>query len=403
MAKIYSDRNKIKLTDITERYAIPKRSKATVSQAHSALITYAISHFQNTRKFKQRVVDALNIITYCVFEKEAPSFDWKVDDPLSTISKYDMDLVEDSLGDYMLAIDSIDWNVDPVIDTMPSAILEKGNKSEVATVLASTATPAYTKSVSTHSNSAAKSTKHLESLTPKEDLYIQSPKYPQFDHSKIWLSASSGDTQLCIYTTLPEIPVKQNQISVTTDLSAMTDSELMNLFPNHIIHTRGPMLYEHIEGLKYDKDLGNIFPIEGFTECEVVDNIIKYPHLYKLKRNLGDNVFKSFYEDIEIDGKLISIAQIWDSLPEAEVIPKHSDFIKEYVVRRYLLERDSGINHKYPLFGKLDPYLTLFMPPEDYITRGYRDTLSIVKQCVSSRIAYKQSRNPILRRLNIDV
>ena len=73
------------------------------------------------------------------------------------------------------------------------------------------------------------------------------------------------------------------------------------------------------------------------------------------------------------------------------------------MVRRYLLEEEAGVVHKYPMYGTLLPYLTLFMPPEEYIRRGYKDTLNIAKQCVASRVSFKQSRNPVLKRLNIHV
>ena len=82
------------------------------------------------------------------------------------------------------------------------------------------------------------------------------------------------------------------------------------------------------------------------------------------------------------------------------LIPYNSDYIKEYVIRRYLLERDvDNIKHNYPLFGTLDPFLTLFTTVEDYINYGYTDVEDIGRQCVKARVAYKQSRNPILRRL----
>jgi hypothetical protein len=108
----------------------------------------------------------------------------------------------------------------------------------------------------------------------------------------------------------------------------------------------------------------------------------------------------SFYSHIEIDGKLVNILDIWDELPESQIIPKQADFIKEYVVRRYLLERDiDGIKHKYPMFGDLDPFLTLPLTIADYKDFGYTDAVKLARQCVASRVNYKVSRNPIVRRL----
>ena len=84
----------------------------------------------------------------------------------------------------------------------------------------------------------------------------------------------------------------------------------------------------------------------------------------------------------------------------ASKIPYNREFVKEYVVRRYLLERDIyHIHHVYPMFGRLDPFLTLFMPYEEYKKNGYNNSVDIAKQCVKSRVSYKTSRNPVLRRL----
>ena len=75
--------------------------------------------------------------------------------------------------------------------------------------------------------------------------------------------------------------------------------------------------------------------------------------------------------------------------------------MKEYVVRRYLLERDiSNVQHRYPLWGSLDPFLTLFMPPDEYIKYGYTDIIDLARKCVESRVSYRKSRNPIVRRLS---
>ena len=132
---------------------------------------------------------------------------------------------------------------------------------------------------------------------------------------------------------------------------------------------------------------------------QVRDNIIQYPHFYKLKRFIKGE-FVSFYSNIEIDGELYDTLEIWDSLPESKVIPRTSEFIKEYVVRRYLLERDIlGIEHKYPMHGTLEPFLTLFSIPEDYCRFGYPDSAELAAKCVKSRISYKQSRNPIIRKV----
>lgn len=413
---IYSERNKIKFTSISERYCIPAKFKAKQSELHSALIEYVVANFRNTSKFKSKVVDALNILTYCVLEGEVPTFDWKVKDPLATLPDFDMDRVRFIVGNYYLEESAIEWDVTEVdVPDVTAPIITEvlkpepkpvpKQKVEAARPITAVDSPEPVKPKSIFNTTPADTIGSFltSSETPKEDLYIQSPKYVQFDYSRPWLSVQDGDDMLTIYTTLPEIPTKQNEISVTTDVRLMTDAELMTLYPNHVIHTRSAALYDRIEGINYDENLGCILPINGFSPEHVRDNIIRYPHFYKLKRYSADDEVISFYEDIELDGDLESVASIWDSLPESKIIPKQSEFIKEYVVRRYLLEEENGIQHRYPMYGTLKPFLTLFMPPEEYIKYGFKDVVEISRQCVMSRVSYKQSRSPILKRLNISV
>lgn len=404
---IYHERNKIKFTSISEKYSLPQKYRAKQCELHSALIEYVVKNFRNTAKFKSRVTDALNILTYCVLEGEVPTFDWKVADPLETLPNFDMDRVRNILSGYYLEESAIEWDVQEVegahdlddikvnvptpepvkliTPTAPAAPVTRPVESKILTIVKSeTSTPTFIE-------------------TPKEDLYIQAPKYMQFDYSTPWLSVQDGDDMLTIYTTLPEIPTKQNEISVTTDVTKMTDTELMALYPNHVIHTRNAAMYERIDGLEYDENLGCIIPINGFSNAEIKDNIIKYPHFYKLKRYSDDGEVINFYEDIELEGDLESVASVWDSLPESKIIPKQAEFIKEYVVRRYLLEEEHGVKHRYSMYGTLKPFLTLFMPPELYIDYGFKDVVEVARRCVVSRVSYKQSRNPVLKRLNISV
>ena len=249
-------------------------------------------------------------------------------------------------------------------------------------------------------NNSSKSSKSGIVATPKQDLYIQSPTVPRFDYSKKWLYGHEGADDLVIYTTLPEIPTRQNEISCTTDVTKMSYNELIKLFPNVVIHTRAPLMYEHIEGLDYENDIGVLLPIEGYTRDQLVDNIIQFPHFYKLSRKIGDKLC-SFYTHIEIDGQLKSILDVWDSLPDTKYIPRQKEFVKEYVVRKYLLDLTiKKTIYQYPLFGSLDPFLTLFMPYDMYVQKGYKDIESIARQCVVSRVKYKLSRNPVVRRLD---
>ena len=416
MSRLYSSTNRIKFTDIPEKYAIPRSFMAKQCEVHSAVVVHVCDHYKNTKKYRQTVVDALNRLTYCIMQGELPSFKWLSTDPLETMPDIDLELVETALNDFYLTPESIEWDVVPVdmlsSDSTPSESDEtnKSNQSELTTPiqptidLAASSTSAKSTPIVNKPLHQIKQQQKIDTTkrflpTPKSDLYVQPPRCLRFDVSKVWASATVGGDELVIYTTLPEIPTCQNEISVTTDPSKMTDAEFLNLYPNQVIHTRVPDMYIQRDNLEYDPDLGCIIPVDGFTTEQIVDNIIKYPHLFRLKKRTDEGALQPFFSTIEIDGKLVPISEIWDQLPESKVIPRQTEFVKEYVMRRYLLERDNGIKHNYNIVGGLEPFLTLFMPPNKYAEKGYLDTLSIVKQCVTSRIHYKQSRNPILRRI----
>ena len=394
---LYSNTNRIKFTDISEKYKVNKSVKGKLSELHALLITYVSSNFRDTKKYKQMVVDALNLITYAVYASEPLPFDWSPSRPFDNLPKIDRDMVEETLGDIMLTVDGIQWDVKPTYtDVVEDDQLEATGLIPSEFYKAAVVKPA--KNVKPSISAAS----DVVAPTQKQDLYIQPPSIPQFDYNKVWMSGKEGADTLTIYTTLPEIPSKQNEISCTTDITQMRYSELMQLYPNRIIHTRSPVMYEPYPGIELDDELGLVLPISGFTRDQLIDNLIKYPHIFKLSR-LIDGRFLSFYSNIEIDGELHDTLAIWDSLPESNSIPKQAEFVKEYVVRRYLLERDvKKIKHTYPLFGTLDPFLTLFMTPTHYINRGYTDVESLAKSCVLSRVSYKQSRNPVIRRLTRD-
>jgi len=410
MALIYTSSNKINFNDISTRYEVPKAYRAKLGNIHSDLIIYVNTHFRNTIKYKQRVVDALNLLTYCVLNNEVPPFDWTIDNPLGSVpSEYDRDEVLRALGDFALSVDSIEWDLaesgyDIAMEPYPEHKEEKA-VPKISKPATKPAEPVVTPSSSLRSiNPEAPSTKKLTIDTPKEDLYLAPPTYPRFDATKPWLSMEYEGEQFAIYTTLPEIPTRQREISVTTDVNRMTDSELLALFPTRTIETRPAVMYEGIPGFDYqdEEDLGIIYPIHGFTREEVIDNIIRYPHLHKkLKRRNEKGELRPIWVDVEIDGKLVPIDDVWEQLPDSKLVPRHRDIVREYMTRKYLLERDHGIQHKYPMYGTLEEFLTLFMPASFYIERGYEDVVGIARQCVKSRVSFLQSRNPMLRRLHL--
>ena len=112
-ARIYSNTNRIKFTDIPEKYSIPRQFRAKQSEVHSAVITYVVEHYRDTKKYRQKVVDALNRLTYCIVQNELPSFEWVSTDPINTMPDIDIDLVEAGIQGFFLTPEAIIWDVSP--------------------------------------------------------------------------------------------------------------------------------------------------------------------------------------------------------------------------------------------------------------------------------------------------
>lgn len=394
---LYSDKHKIKFTSISENYQVKKAFKGTLSSMHSSVITYVVKHYQGTARYKEQVVKVINTITYAVYASEPLPFDWSPQNPFVNIPNIEESLIKEVLGDIYLTADAIEWDLKVVEDPVEPIKQPEATKTKnIIEVAKPKATPIEA--------TKAKIDYSIK-LTDPLDLYLQAPEIPQFDFNKPFMQGVDGADKLVVYTTLPEIPKRQRDISATTDITKMSDNDLMNLFPNHFIRTRAEAMYDDL-GLPSDPQFGNIIPIEGYTQEQVLKCIIEYPHLYKLARHqsgLQSNTnFPSFYGWMEIDGELVPTMDIWDSLDISKKLPRQAEYVKEYVVRKYLLDRDiKHMEFKYPLFGELLPFLTLVMPAEDYVKRGY-DPLAVARQCVLSRVAFKQSRNPIIRRLKQD-
>lgn len=385
MSRIYSSTNKIKFTSISETYKVHRGVKGRLSELHSSVIDYVVKHFDGTMSYKQKTVKVINILTYALYAAEPLPMNWKKTAPFENIPDIDDDQIEEVLGDIYLTADSIDWDI-AIVDTAepaPVVIPQVAGFKPVGPVAKSI--------TSTYRDASV-----IE--TPATDLYIQAPEIPQFDYARPWVQKQCGADLLTIYTTLPEIPQRQRDVSITTNVTKMSDSDLLKLYPNHFVRTRAPIMYTPQTNMDFDKDFGVILPIDDYSKDQVIENIIKYPHLYKLAREQNDELV-SFYAYMEIGGELVDTLEVWDSLEISKWIPKQVEFIKEYIVRKYLMDIEyKGETFKYPIFGILDPYLTLFMPASEYAKRGY-DVIKLARSCVQSRVSYKQSRSPILRRI----
>lgn len=372
----------MKFTQITDKLNYPAKYRGKLSTLHAGIITYVIENFQNKGSYRSQVIGLLNTISYYILEGDTLPSDWSITNPFENLDIVSQYVCEDRLNPDKLFIRTrdVEWDIEA-----------KDHPTE--------AVEAYAEVKNTKNTKKSRKVTAESAPTPKEHLYIRPPTVPQFDTSKPWLKQSVNGIHYTIYTSLPEIPTQQCQISVTSDVSKMTTADCMKLYPNCHIRTRPAAMYVEHPGLTLDEDVGILIPIIGFSPSQIKDNIVRYPHWFKLTRVIDDNVV-SFYLHIEIDGKLYDTLEVWNSIPESKQMPRNADFIKEYVVRRYLLERDlQGVKHNYPIFGTLDPFLTLFTTPDNYKDMGYPDAAEYARQCVVSRVNYKSSRNPIIRQV----
>ena len=391
-------RKTFEFLQLTSTFPYPPAIKGTLSTVHSTFIDQAIQNFDGTRASKSNIIHRFNCITYMYVSGDSLAEGWNPNDPFNTYLDVDDDVLEEHLHDKFLSVKNIDWVDVPIKSSSSDATVNK--KDESADVeLKDMKVKEVPKTAPVQPLTLTSVSFTDVSDTDKSDLYIQPPVIPQFDVNNPIASGNIDGNLFAVFSSFPQIPTKQNEISATTNVDMMMDKDLLKLFPKNFIRTRAECMYMPCEKIEMHPLLGLILPIHGYTRAQLIDNLIKYPHLFKLQRNVEDKV-ESFYSSIEIDGELKKILEIWYDLPESLVIPHSKEFIKEYVVRRYLLERDiKGIEHRYSMYGTLDPYLTLFAPADVYANMGYNDSVELARACVKSRVSYKQSRNPVLRRL----
>lgn len=390
----------MKFTQIPDRITYPPRIKGQLSTLHSQIIDHVISHYVREYYFHRKVIDVMNTVSMIVSIGDSLPSGWEPSHLEKGLVLADAIQAKSSLGSLYINLKEVEWDINEsadsatTVNTSTRPPLLNQSKTVVRNQVNSRASDSNKKEGmfkhSTRQNSDA--------LTPKEDLYIQGPTVPIFNSSSPMFQVEVDGNILAMYSSLPEVPQKQNQISCTTDVTRMTRAELLRLFPNHFIQTRAPKMYEPIQGLEFDQDLGVILNIDGFTSAQVRDNIIRYPHIFRLKKNSPEGEI-TFYSTLEIDHELKSITEMWSRLDDTKSVPYSTEYAKEYVVRRYLLERDiNHIHHRYSMCGTLDPFLTLFSTTDDYVRFGYTDLEGIARKCVEARVSYKRSRNPILRR-----
>ena len=399
----------IDFTQLPNKLPYPPTLRGSMSTAHANAITQFLETYTGSYMQRKSIVHTLNCISYMYISGDTFPVTWDIKRPCENIVDVDDDVLAEALEKLFIQSEKVlDWRTaDAQISEAEENYTSPTTDTPEVKIVVPKQAPVNIVTSSNDAKTQVTVSSYGNALPPvqgrasdKSDLYIQTPTVPQFDVKSPWKFGYVDGQMYTIYASLPIIPTKQNEISATTNVDMMSSSDLRRLFPTNMIQTRASIMYEPCEGMTLDPVVGLIIPIEGFTEAEIADNIIKYPHLFRLLREV-DGELKSFYSTIEIDGELHKVTEIWESLPESKIIPYNKDFVKEYVVRRYLLERDlKHILHRHKLYGTLDPFLTLFTTIDDYIHMGYTDPEELARCCVRARVSYKRSRNPVLRRLS---
>ena len=242
----------------------------------------------------------------------------------------------------------------------------------------------------------------------RSDISLLTSTMPAIDCTQIYLkSLDLAGRPINVYPTLPTIPTNQCEVSATTNIDTMIDTDFLKMFPDEVIRARHPMMYGtftdvvNVHGdpmeIEVDEVLGYIPVINGYTREKIIDNIIKYPQFTYWYRQEGRDR-TPFTKYVEIGGELVPRMK-WlreSKDPDLNNVPGNEYFIKDYMYRKYILDEEyGGIKHKYPPFGTYGPFMSLFMPTELYQKFGYKDVASIGRQCVQNRIDFFRSRNPL--------
>lgn len=381
----------MKFSEISEAIKYPPQYRANIQSVVADIIAYVSTHIPERLQGKKNIIECINKVAYLIVTGESLPDGWTVDRLNDGLPDIDSGGMLETLGDCYIYITDITWDITdhnfsttPVInlaDLQPTAITAGGKITPKVPALASK--PVYESSI--------------------EDIYLM-PKTPQFDIKDINRSKTIDELQYVLYNSVPRIPTKQCEVSMTTNVDEMTEKELLALFPTKLLYPRSAELYADIPGVKRDEQLGNLILINGYTEKQMVENIIKYPFIHNLKR-LGKsaNGYRQvdFWKYIEIDGELQKTLEVWDNNSKFRTLPKNKAIIEDVVVRNYLLRQDSRAKQKYQfgIYGELQPFLMLFMPAEMYAEYGYTDSVELARQCVIARVNFIKSRNPVLRKL----
>lgn len=371
-----------------------------------SLLSSNLSLFKNAIRF-------LNLLLYANRRRDSvairsySSEELKIIIDTGEIGGYSEDILTEDLrqflkSDYIYYKDiSIDFENTPKV-VHPSLELPK-TLFDVSSSNAKSSSSKAINSVQSQCDSKAEVCSFLDSDFWTKAVSLDFPYPPQPNGLNIAYQLTKNNTQYCIYDE-GVLPWNQSQISLLSDVNKFKDSDILKLFPPVRLYTRSPFMYHKYDKLDYDEDLGVLFKISGFNKRQIKKNIIEFPHLEHLDRVVkrrGEETTLEFWKHIEIEGQIYPTVSVWDELPDTKHLPKTESFMNEYVTRRYLLECQSGLEHKYPMRGTLEPFVTLYAPPSYYEAYKY-DPIEIGRKCVESRVSFKRSRNPILKMIEYE-
>ena len=376
-----------------------------ISDLDSRLLEYVQVHGARTARDKSNVIRKMNSMAYQIIIGDYIDVDPSTSSGFDSIVTIEDSECQSKLGSLFIKISDVDWDIDTAPDDKTAvSTTSTVDPAEVAVAKPQGFRPLFETSrneeppsdydVTTYTDSASKA-------SVDSDISFAFKKVPKFDPDRIWaVGHDVYGRQVPIYMTLPEIPRVQNDVTVTTDINKMSRQDLLNLFPDRRLRPRHAELYEKIDGFDWDPILGYIPKILDFTKDQIIENLIKYPKFSLLFRTVGEQRV-SFTNFIELDGGNIVPWNVAAEIsPDMVALPKSKIFYRDYIVRRYLLERDVlHIQHKYPLIGTFDPFMTLFTTMDEYKKLGYTDFESMARQCVVGRVKFFQTRNPLVRGL----
>ena len=204
-----------------------------ITKLHANLLTNEFKEYTGTRQCKYTIVKRLNIISYLVTSHDTFPDNWSSENPGQNLPDIDENILKDNLGELYISPTAIIWDIPITKEIEPEMITPKQSTNKETSFKEKLNKRITTNTVIDNSNYIPPSPKDYGKVivnTPKSDLYLQPPKVPKLDVNSIFAQKYLEGSLYTIYSSLPIIPTKQNEISCTTNVELMTDKDLLQLF-----------------------------------------------------------------------------------------------------------------------------------------------------------------------------